>query len=185
MNFKDRARKLKQDVPAVFLALQRKETPWAAKILAGLTVAYALSPVDFIPDFIPVLGYLDDVILLPVMVAITVKLIPASVLAECREQAAELWKDGKPKKYLESFLDITPGSVSILGLMNDLDHRVRLLVDREVLEEEFFACHPCINTSSLKLHTAEVFGTFLKEVRHDATVLDLGEEYINAPISLF
>ena len=63
MSLKDRAKQLKTDIPAVFLALKRKETPWHAKLLAGLTVGYALSPIDLIPDFIPVLGYLDDLIL--------------------------------------------------------------------------------------------------------------------------
>ena len=63
MSLKERARKLKNDIPAVFLALKDKETPLLAKVLAGITVAYTLSPIDFIPDWIPVLGYLDDVIL--------------------------------------------------------------------------------------------------------------------------
>lgn len=90
---------IKRDVPAVFLALQRRDTPLAAKLAAGITVAYALSPIDLIPDFIPVLGYLDDLILLPLMIALTVKLIPAQVLQECRLQAEELWRDGKPKKW--------------------------------------------------------------------------------------
>ena len=96
---KDRAKQLKTDIPAVFLALSRRETPWYAKLIAGLTVGYALSPIDLIPDFIPVLGYLDDLILLPALVALTVKLVPASVMDECRAQAEELWKDGKPKRW--------------------------------------------------------------------------------------
>ncbi|MEG0769241.1 MAG: YkvA family protein [Ruthenibacterium sp.] len=99
MNLQERAKKLKTDIPAVFLALKRKETPWPAKILAGVTVCYALSPLDIIPDFVPVLGYLDDVILLPMLVALTVKLIPDTVLADCRRQAEQMWKDGKPKKW--------------------------------------------------------------------------------------
>lgn len=82
------------------MALKRKDTPVGAKIFAGITVAYALSPIDLIPDFIPVLGYLDDVILLPLLVAVTVKLIPPTVFAECRQEAASLWVDGKkPKKW--------------------------------------------------------------------------------------
>lgn len=64
MDLKARAKKLKTDIPAVFLALKDKETPFTAKIFAGITVAYALSPIDLIPDFIPVLGYIDDLILL-------------------------------------------------------------------------------------------------------------------------
>lgn len=96
---KERARKLKQDVPAVFLALKDRETPVLVKALAGVTVAYALSPIDLIPDFIPVLGYLDDVLLLPALIALTVRLIPRDVWARCRAQSAALWTDGKPKKW--------------------------------------------------------------------------------------
>ena len=99
MSLKDRAKQLKTDIPAVFLALKRKETPWGAKVLAALTVGYALSPIDLIPDFIPVLGYLDDLILLPAMVALTIRLVPAEVMAQCRAEAATLWQDGKPRRW--------------------------------------------------------------------------------------
>lgn len=99
MSLKERAKKLKTDIPALFLALKHKRTPVFAKILAGITVAYALSPVDLIPDFIPVLGYLDDVILLPALIALTIRLIPEDVLTGCREQAKGMWQDGKPKKW--------------------------------------------------------------------------------------
>ena len=85
MTLKERARKLKQDVPAVFLALKDRDTPLLAKILAGVTVAYALSPIDLIPDFVPVLGYLDDVLLLPALIALTVKLIPKKVWVAVRQ----------------------------------------------------------------------------------------------------
>lgn len=99
MNLKENARKLKKDVPAVFLAMKDKETPVLAKILAALTVGYALSPVDLIPDFIPVLGYLDDVIFFPALVALTIKLIPASVWERCIKEAEDMWKDKKLKKW--------------------------------------------------------------------------------------
>ena len=99
MNFKERAKKLKSDIPTVFLALKDKETPMLAKIFAALTVVYALSPVDLIPDVIPVLGYLDDVILLPMLVALTIKFIPKEVLEKNRKAAEGLWKDGKPEKW--------------------------------------------------------------------------------------
>jgi uncharacterized membrane protein YkvA (DUF1232 family) len=99
MSLKERANKLKTDIPAVFLAIKRKETPWYAKALAGIAVAYALSPIDLIPDFIPVLGYLDDVLLLPALVALAVKGIPREVLEQCRVEAAELWRNGKPKMW--------------------------------------------------------------------------------------
>lgn len=99
MNLKERAKKLKTDIPTIFLALKDKETPIIAKIFAGITVVYALSPIDFIPDFVPVLGYLDDVILLPALVALTIKLIPEEVLERNRKSAENLWEDGKPKKW--------------------------------------------------------------------------------------
>ena len=99
MNLKERAKKLKTDIPAVFLALKHEKTPLGAKILAALTVAYALSPIDLIPDFIPVIGYLDDLLLLPIMVAWTIKLIPSDILEECREKSEGLWDNGKPKKW--------------------------------------------------------------------------------------
>lgn len=99
MNMKERAKALKKDIPAVFLALKARETPIIAKIMAGITVVYALSPVDLVPDFIPVLGYLDDVILLPALIALTVKLIPGDVFEKYRAQAEDMWADGKPKKW--------------------------------------------------------------------------------------
>lgn len=78
---------------------------------------------------------------------------------------------------MEKYLDITPGSVSIMGLINDKDNSVRLLVDEDVLKGECFGCHPCVNTSSLKLRVADVFGPFLKAVNHEMTVVKLvGEE---------
>lgn len=76
-----------------------KDTPVIAKIFAGITVAYALSPIDLIPDFIPVLGYLDDVILLPALVALTVRFIPKDILERSRRLSEGLWENGKPKKW--------------------------------------------------------------------------------------
>lgn len=99
MNLKEQAKKLKTDIPAVFLALKDNETPIIAKIFAALTVGYALSPIDLIPDFIPVLGYLDDVILLPMLVSLTLKFIPKEVIMKCRKQAEGMWQNGKPKKW--------------------------------------------------------------------------------------
>jgi len=82
-----------------------------------------------------------------------------------------------PSEYMERFLDITPGSVSVMGLMNDEENNVQLLVDEDVINAEYVGCHPCINTSSMRLKTADVFGTFLKAVHHDyKTVVLKGEE---------
>ncbi len=76
-------------------------------------------------------------------------------------------------EYMERFLNITPGSVSIMGLMNDREHQVKLLIDRDVLKDEYLGCHPCINTSSLKLKMADVLEKFLPYTGHDYTVVEL------------
>ena len=77
------------------------------------------------------------------------------------------------EEYMEKYLDITPGSVSIMGLMNDTDNNVQLLMDKEVLEDEVLGCHPCINTSSLKLKTREALDKFLPAVHHEAIIVEL------------
>ena len=80
-------------------------------------------------------------------------------------------------EHMQRLLDIAPGSVSILGLMNDREGQVRLLVDKDLLEEEYLGCHPCINTSSLRLRTQDVFGPVLQAMGHTMTVVELfGEE---------
>ncbi len=99
MNLKERAKKLKTDIPAVFLSLRSKDTPLVAKILATITVGYALSPIDLIPDFIPVLGYLDDIIILPALVALTIRCIPQDTFDRFRKEAEGMWQNGKPKKW--------------------------------------------------------------------------------------
>jgi len=99
MNLKHRASELKQKIGTVYLALKKKDTPLFAKIMAGITIVYALSPIDLIPDFIPILGYLDDLIILPILIGLTIKLIPREILVECEEEAKDLWKNGKPKRW--------------------------------------------------------------------------------------
>lgn len=84
---KQRARAIKRDTYAVYLACRDPRTPWYAKVVAGAVAAYALSPIDLIPDFIPVLGYLDDLIIVPLGLALAVKLIPRPVLIDCRAAA--------------------------------------------------------------------------------------------------
>ncbi len=79
-------------------------------------------------------------------------------------------------EFMEEFLDITPGSVSVMGLMNDHDGRVRLLIDQDVLKDEYVGCHPCINTSSLKIKTSDMLEKFLPYVQHDYTVVELHGE---------
>lgn len=75
--------------------------------------------------------------------------------------------------FMEEYLDITPGSVSVMGLMNDRGKHVKLLVDEDVLKGEYFGCHPCINTSSLKVRTKDVFETFLQAADHDMTMVSV------------
>lgn len=99
MDFKARAKKLKTDIPAVFIALRKKETPIVAKIFAGIAIGYVLSPIDLIPDFIPIIGMLDDLILVPMLVAVTIKLIPEDVLKQCRIEAGDLLNNRKTKKW--------------------------------------------------------------------------------------
>ena len=75
--------------------------------------------------------------------------------------------------YMEKFLDVTPGSVTIMGLMNDKDNNVSLLVDEDVLKPEYVGCHPCINTSSIRLKTKDMFEVYLPHVHHNYTVVHL------------
>lgn len=76
-------------------------------------------------------------------------------------------------EYMEAFLNITPGSVSVMGLMNDRDNRVRLLIDRDILADEFVGCHPCVNTASLKIRTQDILEKFIPYVKHDYTPVTL------------
>lgn len=93
---KERARHLKAETFALYLAARDPRTPWYAKLIVAGIVAYAFSPIDLIPDFVPVLGYLDDLILVPMGIALAIKLIPHSVLAEYRARAQETIQNGRP-----------------------------------------------------------------------------------------
>jgi uncharacterized membrane protein YkvA (DUF1232 family) len=88
-NLESRARRLKAEVTALYLAARHPRTPWYAKAFIVAIVAYALSPIDLIPDFIPVLGFVDEIVLLPFAIVLAVKLVPADVMAECRARASE------------------------------------------------------------------------------------------------
>lgn len=103
------AKKLKSDVVTLWFACRHPDTPLAAKIAAVLIVAYAFSPIDLIPDFIPVLGLLDEVILLPIGIWLTLKLVPEPVIAECRTQA-QAWLAAhlpKPRNYIAAAVFVT------------------------------------------------------------------------------
>ena len=114
---KQRAKKLKTDVQALFLAYRHPQTPRYAKAFAGLVIAYSLSPVDLIPDFIPVLGYLDDLILVPWGITLAIRMIPEAVMAECRTQAeAEPW-NGKPKNWFGAAIIVALWVVCIVWVI--------------------------------------------------------------------
>jgi uncharacterized membrane protein YkvA (DUF1232 family) len=94
--WKKRARQLKTEVYALYLAYKDPHTPWYARIFAAVVVGYAFSPIDLIPDFIPVLGYLDDLLLVPLGITLALKMIPPQVMADCRARAVEMMAQGKP-----------------------------------------------------------------------------------------
>jgi len=93
---KARARRLKAETYALYLAARHPQTPWYAKLLVAAVVAYAFSPIDLIPDFVPVLGYLDDLVLLPMGIVLATRMIPPTVLAECRAVAQQAMLGSKP-----------------------------------------------------------------------------------------
>jgi uncharacterized membrane protein YkvA (DUF1232 family) len=96
----DKARTLKRETYAVYLACRDPRVPWYGRLLAACIVGYAFSPIDLIPDFVPVLGYLDDLILIPLGIALLLKVIPSEVMAECREKAAISMAGGKPRNWI-------------------------------------------------------------------------------------
>lgn len=106
-NWKQRARQLKGETYAIFLAYKDPRTPWYAKLLAALVVGYAFSPIDLIPDPIPVLGYLDDLILVPLGIALALKMIPEPVLSECRVHAQAALEEGNPTNRAAAIIIVT------------------------------------------------------------------------------
>ena len=87
ISWKTQAKRLRNEIYALYFAARDPRSPWYAKVLAAFIIGYALSPIDLIPDFIPVLGYLDDLIIVPAGIALLIKIIPNGVLQECREKA--------------------------------------------------------------------------------------------------
>jgi len=98
--WKQKARQLKKETYAIYLACKDPRVPWYARFLAAGVVAYAFSPIDLIPDFIPVIGYLDDLIIVPLGIWLVLKMIPPAVLAECREKAQEAMGEEKPTNWI-------------------------------------------------------------------------------------
>jgi uncharacterized membrane protein YkvA (DUF1232 family) len=94
--WKQRARQLKMETYAVYLAYKDPRVPWHARLFAACVIGYAFSPIDLIPDFVPVLGYLDDLVLVPLGIALALRMIPPAVMAECRVKAREVIAQDKP-----------------------------------------------------------------------------------------
>jgi len=97
LRFRETVRRIKRDGYALFLVFGDPRVPWYVKALAGFAVAYAFSPIDLIPDFIPVLGLLDDMVVIPLLVAIVIRLLPRGIMDECRERAERELIGKKPK----------------------------------------------------------------------------------------
>lgn len=99
MKLKEKLKQIKPKTATVYVAIKSPKTPWYAKLIGALVICYALSPIDIIPDFVPVLGYLDELLLIPLGVFLTMKLIPKDLWDEFQEEAKTIWKNGKPEKW--------------------------------------------------------------------------------------
>ncbi|MCA1054339.1 DUF1232 domain-containing protein [Rossellomorea aquimaris] len=111
------AKKLKRQIFVLYFAYKDERVPWYAKLFTACVVAYAFSPIDLIPDFIPVLGYLDDVIIVPVGIMLALRMIPREVIVECEDRAEEMLKGGKPKNWVVGALVILLWSVLVCWVL--------------------------------------------------------------------
>jgi len=119
---KERAARLKADTYALYLVARDPRTPWHAKLLAALVAAYAFSPIDLIPDFIPVVGYLDDLIIVPAGIWASIKLVPPDVLADCRERARQAVDGDRPvSRVAATVVVVTWLALAALGVVWMLD----------------------------------------------------------------
>ena len=103
-SWRTKSKQLKGEVYALYLAYKHPRTPWYAKVLAALIIGYTLSPIDLIPDFIPVVGYLDDLIIVPLGIALLIKIIPRDILEECRKKAQSDFLNRKPKNWIAAII---------------------------------------------------------------------------------
>jgi uncharacterized membrane protein YkvA (DUF1232 family) len=103
-SWKIKSRQLASEIYALYLASKHPRTPWYAKVLAALILGYALSPIDFIPDFIPVIGYLDDLIIVPAGITLLIKIIPRDILEECRAKARSDLLDRRQKGWIAAII---------------------------------------------------------------------------------
>ena len=112
------AKNLKRQIFILYYAYKDERVPWYAKVFTACVVAYAFSPIDLIPDFIPILGYLDEVILLPLGIMFALKMIPKDVLSDCEVKAEEMMKNGKPKNWIVgSIIVLIWGVITVWAVM--------------------------------------------------------------------
>ncbi len=104
--WKETARQLRKDVYTLYYAYKDPRVPWYSKLLVAAVVAYAASPIDLIPDFIPIIGYLDDLIIVPLGIAIALKTVPSRVLEECRSKAEAADAQGRLRNWYSAFIVI-------------------------------------------------------------------------------
>lgn len=116
-NMSEKAAKMLVDVYALFLGLGDKRVPWYAKTLAAITVGYAFSPIDLIPDFIPVLGQLDDLLLIPVGVYVTMKLIPEDTINDLRAKAQSMMGGNKPTSWIAGGIVVTIWILALVAII--------------------------------------------------------------------
>lgn len=116
--WRQQARRLKRETYALYLAVRDPRTPWYAKAVAACVVAYALSPIDLIPDFVPVLGYLDDLILVPLGIALVLRLVPGAVLRDCRAQAEAARPSGRPRHWAGAVAIVAIWVLVALGVVS-------------------------------------------------------------------
>ncbi|MCB2293627.1 DUF1232 domain-containing protein [Clostridium algoriphilum] len=118
--FKLKLKNLKKEIGALYIASKRSDVPWYAKLIILLVVGYALSPIDLIPDFIPVLGYLDDLIIVPIGVVLAIRLIPSNIMNECREQSENTFKGSKSKNWVAGGIILFIWIVIIIYILEKL-----------------------------------------------------------------
>jgi uncharacterized membrane protein YkvA (DUF1232 family) len=116
------AKNLKRQLFILYFAYRDERIPWYVKLFTACIVAYAFSPIDLIPDFIPILGYLDDVIILPLGIMFALKMIPKDVISDCEVKANEMMKNGKPKNWIVGSLIIFIWSIIILWIILKVFH---------------------------------------------------------------
>ena len=111
--WRDRVSRLKLETYALYLAYRDPRVPWYAKLVTACVVAYAFSPIDLIPDFVPILGYLDDLVLVPLGILLALRMIPDTVLVECRAQAAAELRGNRPRNWVAAAVIVALWALSI------------------------------------------------------------------------